>query len=164
MAKPLEPDTIYTPAREGGLSDDTLDVFASLLDDVFQIPGTRIRFGLDPIVGLVPGLGDILMGLASFVIVFVAWRRQLPKVTQARMLANIGIDTIIGAIPVFGDVFDIAWKSNRKNFQLLQRARTTSPGRQQVADWLFLLAIFAVGEAIIFVPLMLVLWLVWRMR
>jgi len=164
MAKPLEPDTIYTPAREGGLSDDTLDVFASLLDDVFQIPGTRIRFGLDPIVGLVPGLGDILMGLASFVIVFVAWRRQLPKVTQARMLANIGIDTIIGAIPVFGDVFDIAWKSNRKNFQLLQRARTTSPGRQQVADWLFLLAIFAVGGAIIFVPLMLVLWLVWRMR
>jgi hypothetical protein len=164
MARPLEPDVIYTPARRQVLSDETLDVFASLMDDAFKIPGTRIRFGLDAIVGLVPGLGDILTGLASFLIVFVAWQRRLPRVTQTRMLANIAIDTIIGAIPIIGDAFDVAWKSNRKNFQLLQRAQQVSRGRQQLADWLFLLAIVAVAAGVIAVPVAVVVWIVSHMR
>lgn len=164
MAKPLEPDVIYTPAERGSLSDETLDVFASLMDDAFHIPGTRVRFGLDAIVGLVPGLGDILTGLASFLIVFVAWQRQTPRVTQARMLANIVIDAAVGAIPFIGDAFDVAFKANRKNYQLLQRSRAVTTGRQQLADWLFLLAIFAVGALVITMPLLLLLWLVRQMR
>lgn len=164
MPKPLEPDTVYAPIKYGGLSDETLDLFASLMDDAFKIPGTRIRFGLDAIIGIVPGLGDILTGLASFLIIFVAWQRQLPRVTQLRMLANVALDTAIGAIPVFGDAFDVAWKSNRKNFQLLQRAQQVSRGRQQIADWLFLLAILAVALAVIAIPIAVVVWIVHRLR
>lgn len=161
MAEILEPDAVYTPARRPPqVSDETLEVVASLLDDAFKIPGTRIRFGLDAIIGIVPGLGDILTGLASFFIVFAAWQRGLPRVTQTRMLMNIIIDTGIGAIPFLGDVFDVAWKANRRNLNLLKRAQSISVTRQKTADWLFLLAIFAVGALILAVPIAVLVWLV----
>jgi hypothetical protein len=165
MPTPLTPDAVIPPPRpRGPLSDETLDLFSSLMDSAFSIPGTRIRFGLDAIVGLVPGLGDVLTGLAAFLIVFVAWQRQLPRVTQARMVANIAIDTIIGAIPIMGDLFDVAWKSNRKNFHLLQRAASVTRGRQQLSDWLFLMVLFLVAGTIIAVPFAVLVWIVHRLR
>src|SRR5437762_6308532 len=120
----IEPEILpprRVPAR--GLSDEQLDHLAGVLDDIFHIPGTKIRFGLDPIVGLVPGLGDIISGLLSFLIVFAAWQRGLPRVAIMRMVANIGIDTLTGKIPIVGDLFDMMWKSNRMNYNLLVRYR-----------------------------------------
>lgn len=103
-------------------SDRNLDLLSHLLDDFLRIPGTQIRFGLDGIIGLIPGVGDILGAMASWIIILAAWLRGVPKVTLARMLANVAIETIIGTVPVLGDAFDIAWKANRRNFALLERS------------------------------------------
>src|SRR5438094_4957870 len=88
---------------------------ATVLDDAIRIPGTNIRFGIDPLVGLVPGLGDLLGGAASAYIILEAARAGAPATVLLRMAANVGIDTLIGALPVVGDLFDFAWKSNARN-------------------------------------------------
>ena len=85
----------------------------------FASPAPSIRFGLDGIIGLVPGLGDVLAGLLSLVIPLAAWIRGVPYVTLVRMAVNLGIGVLVGTIPLFGDIFDIAWKANRRNYRLL---------------------------------------------
>src|ERR1039458_37877 len=99
------------------LRDQTLHRLEILLDEAFVIPGTGIRFGLDGIIGLVPGLGDVLAGLLSLVIPLAAWIRGVPYITLVRMAANIGIGVLVGTVPLFGDIFDIAWK-DRKSTRL----------------------------------------------
>src|ERR1051325_652965 len=90
--------------------------------------------GLDPILGLLlPGIGDVLGSLAGLYTVFVAVRRRAPKVVIARMLLNLGIDALIGVVPVVGDLFDFAWKANKKNAALL-RAHVGQPGRSTARD------------------------------
>jgi hypothetical protein len=161
MRQNVEPEIIPPRGRmqkAEGLDDATLNLLASLLDDIFRIPGTSIRFGLDPLVGLVPGIGDLLTGAASFLIIFSAWQRQLPKVTVARMMANVAIDTLVGSIPLLGDAFDAAWKSNRKNMSLLQRATMDTSRHQGWRDWLFLVGLIALMIVLIAIPIG-VLWL-----
>lgn len=92
-----------------------------LLDSQWRIPGTGIRFGIDPLVGLVPGLGDVATGLVSAYIVLVARRLGLPNHVMARMVGNIVVDVVFGSIPLLGSVFDLFYKANRRNFRLLQR-------------------------------------------
>jgi hypothetical protein len=94
---------------------------ASLLDDALRVPGTNIRFGIDPLIGLVPGLGDLLGGAASAYIILEAARVGAPASVLLRMAVNVGIDTLVGALPVVGDLFDFAWKSNARNVRLLAR-------------------------------------------
>ncbi len=142
------------PAR--GLTDEQLDHLAGVLDDIFHIPGTKIRFGLDPVVGLVPGLGDIITGLLSFLIVFAAWQRGLPRIALSRMVANIAIDTLLGAIPIFGDVFDTVWKSNRMNYNLLVRYRGGLRQGLIARDWLFFLVLLMGVAVVIVVPIVIV--------
>src|SRR5256885_9000708 len=96
-------------------------VVATVLDDAIRIPGTNIRFGLDPLVGLVPGLGDLLGGAASAYIILEAARAGAPASVLLRMAVNVGVDTMVGGLPVIGDVFDFAWKSNARNVRLLAR-------------------------------------------
>lgn len=92
---------------------------ARVLDTSLRIPGTRIRFGLDPILGLVPGLGDAVAALIGGFIVWSAWRAGAPAPVIGRMLANIAVDAVVGAVPVAGTVFDVAFKAHRRNAQLL---------------------------------------------
>src|ERR1700732_289038 len=94
--------------------DTTLHSLEILLDEAFRIPGTSFRFGIDGIIGLVPGLGDVLAGLLSLVIPLAAWIRGVPYVTLVRMGLNLGIGVLVGSIPVLGDAFDIGWKANRR--------------------------------------------------
>jgi hypothetical protein len=144
--------------------DETLRSLEILLDEAFRIPFTRIRFGIDGIIGLVPGLGDVLAGLLSLIIPLAAWIRGVPYITLVRMAVNLGIGVLVGTIPVLGDAFDIAWKPNRRNYQLLQR-HIGQPRRHTWRDWAFLIAL-ACALAIVFaIPIVLVIWvLVWLNR
>jgi hypothetical protein len=137
--------------------DRTLHGLEILLDEAFVLPGTGIRFGLDGIIGLVPGLGDVLAGVLSLVIPLAAWIRGVPYVTLARMAVNLGIGVLVGSIPLFGDIFDIFWKANRRNYRLLCR-HLGEPRRHTWRDWVFLL-LLAVALALVFaIPIALVVW------
>jgi hypothetical protein len=127
------------------------------LDEAFRVPGTNVRFGWDPLIGLVPWAGDLVTALLSCAIVLQAHHMRLPRVVQLRMLANITIDLVVGAIPLVGDVADVFWKSNTKNFALLEchadRVRPPAAG-----DWLVVAAVSALILAIALLPLAMVYW------
>ena len=144
--------------------DETLGKIEFLLDEAFRVPGTQIRFGLDGVIGLVPGLGDVLAGVASLVIPLAAWIRGVPYITLVRMAANLGIGVLVGTIPLFGDIFDILWKANRRNYRLLTR-HLGGPRRHTWRDWCFLLVAGAAMALVFALPLLLVLWLLaWLLR
>src|ERR1700720_2399701 len=103
------------------MSNEHLDYIAALLDDLFEIPGTRIRFGLDALIGWIPGIGDALAAVASLFIVFAAWKRGAARITVLRMMLNLAIEDTLGAIPIIGDLAHVAWKANRRNYNLLIR-------------------------------------------
>ncbi len=144
--------------------DQTLQRLEILLDEAFRVPGTGIRFGLDGVIGLVPGMGDVIAGLLSLIIPLAAWIRGLPYITIVRMAVNVGIGVLIGSIPILGDVFDIAWKANRRNYQLLRR-HLGEPRQHAWRDWTFLLVLAACLGAVFAIPLIIVAWLVvWLLR
>jgi hypothetical protein len=101
-------------------------VLARLLDSSIPVPGTKWKIGFDPIVGLIPGIGDVIGAVLSGYIILEAARMEVPTFTLARMLVNVGIDTVLGAVPGVGDVFDAAWKSNMMNVALLERHLTAT--------------------------------------
>ena len=107
----------WSPQDEARLK--RVRLLSRLLDEQFRIPGTRYRVGLDGLLGLIPGVGDAAGALLSAYILYEAMRLGAPSTVLLRMVANIGIDTVGGAIPVVGDIFDIAWKANKKNAALL---------------------------------------------
>jgi hypothetical protein len=139
-------------------SNEHLDYIAALLDDIFRIPGTKIRFGLDALIGWVPGVGDATTGVASFLIVFASWRRGAKGVTLARMIANVLLETVIGAIPVAGDVFHVIWKANRRNYRLLLRERE-QPGVSTGRDWTFLAVLLLAVILAAAIPIAILIWL-----
>ena len=139
--------------------DQTLHRLEIILDEAFRVPGTGIRFGLDGIIGLVPGLGDVLAGLLSLLIPLAAWIRGVPYITLVRMLTNVSIGLLVGAIPILGDAFDIYWKANRRNYRLLTRS-IAEPHRHTWRDWVFLLVLGACIAIIFAIPLALFIWLV----
>lgn len=99
---------------------ERLDRLATLLDTVFMLPGTNIRFGADALIGLVPGVGDgVTTALAAY-IVYEAHRLGVPRRVLIRMIGNVAIDGMIGAVPVFGDLFDVAFRANRRNVRILR--------------------------------------------
>jgi hypothetical protein len=124
-------------ATEGMLSGDAesrvrrVRVLARLLDNSIPIPGTPWKLGLDPIIGLIPGIGDLVGAVLSGYIVLEAVRAEVPTLTLVRMLVNVGVDTLLGAVPALGDVFDAAWKSNTMNVGLLERHLSTTSGAPQ---------------------------------
>jgi Domain of unknown function (DUF4112) len=106
------------PAREGALR--RLDSLSYLLDNSIRVPGTRARFGLDAVIGLIPGFGDAAGALMSAYIVVQAARMGTPVPTLVRMVLNVGIEALFGAVPVAGDLFDAAFKANARNVALLR--------------------------------------------
>jgi hypothetical protein len=129
--------------------------WARIFDSAFRIPGTQITFGIDPILGLVPGLGDLASPLFSLLFVWHGVRLGVPKVVLARMAFNVLIDAGVGAIPVVGDLFDFGWKANAWNLALLERH--AMPGRRPTSgDWLFVVVCGLVIMAVAVVPLLLI--------
>ena len=139
-------------------SNEHLDYIAALLDDMFRIPGTQIRFGLDALIGWIPGIGDAAAGIASFLIVFAAWRRGVQLITLVRMIANVLLETALGAIPVAGDIFHVFWKANRRNYKLLIRERE-QPGANTRRDWIFLAIILFAVIAAVGIPIGILIWI-----
>ena len=119
-----------------GRSLARVQVLADLLDNAIRIPGTEIRIGLDPLIGLVPGIGDFAGAALSIYIVLEGARSGVPRTVLLRMLANVGVDSLVGSIPALGDLFDFGWKANAKNAQLL-RAHLEKPQRTSRASGLF---------------------------
>jgi hypothetical protein len=141
---------------------ESLRRWARIFDSAFRIPGTQITFGIDPILGLVPGLGDVASPVFSLFFVWHGFRLGVPKVVLARMVLNALIDTGVGAIPVIGDLFDFGWKANAWNLALLERH--AMPGRPATSfDYLFVtlcaLAIVAVAAVPILLLFALGAWL-----
>ena len=145
-------------ARGNPVALDALRRWAVLLDSAFRIPGTGIRFGLDAIVGLIPGLGDISTPAFAALLLVQAVRMRLPVVVQARMVLNAAFDMLIGLVPILGDLADIGWKANLRNLALLERhARPGAlPAR---GDYLFVWVWLAVLMLIAITPIVLIIWL-----
>jgi hypothetical protein len=136
--------------------------WADLLDRAFLIPGTGIRFGLDAVIGLVPGIGDLASPIFTGVLLLTGLRMRVPVVVQARMVLNAGLDMLIGLVPLLGDIADIAWKANVRNLALLERHATPgAPPRR--SDYIFVFVCLGLVLLVALVPIMLFAWLVWRL-
>ncbi len=137
--------------------------WAVLLDSAFRVPGTRIRFGLDAIVGLFPGLGDLATPAFALLLLLHAFRMRLPAIVQARMVLNAALDMLLGLVPVLGDLADVGFKANLRNLALLERhARPGVPPSR--GDYVFVI-VFAIGLVFVAVaPIVLIIWLLARFR
>jgi hypothetical protein len=154
------------PARPSRYSkvevEQSLEQLSRWMDGLFRIPGTGWRFGLDAIVGLIPGVGDTATALASFYILAAGVRYRVPKVTLLRMGLNIGLDYVFGSVPVVGDLFDFAWKSNQKNVELLRQRATVSAAeakKGRTSDWIFVGVIILILVALLVGSVVLSLYL-----
>jgi hypothetical protein len=139
--------------------------FAFMMDQAFPIPGTRIRVGLDAVLGLIPGIGDVIGGILSTWIIAGALRHRVPGRIIARMVLNIAIDLFFGAVPVAGDVFDFLYEENIKNMRLLEAHRVrTRPPRSGSDIALILTAIIAfivlLALGLLAAVVALVIWLI----
>jgi Domain of unknown function (DUF4112) len=159
MAFTAKPEILSPRLKRGGkaFDDENLDLLSHVLDDFIRIPGTSIRFGLDGIVGFIPGIGDLIGGIASCIIIIAAWVRGVSYVTVLRMVANVGIEVLIGSIPVLGDMFDIAWRANRRNYALLVGS-VEEPRKHTIRSWFFLGGVRVILAALILLPMLLLTW------
>ena len=159
MAITAKPEVLSPRIKSSGkaFDDENLDLLSHVLDDFIKIPGTSIRFGLDGIVGLVPGIGDLIGGIASCIIIVAAWVRGVPYVTVTRMVANVAIEVVVGSIPILGDMFDIAWRANRRNYALLAGSME-EPRKHSVQSWFFLGGLCVILMALVLLPMLLLTW------
>ena len=175
MAVTAKPEIIPPHAKGGrqAFSDENLDLLSHLLDDFIRIPGTPIRFGLDGIVGFLPGVGDVLGGLASSIIILAAWSRGVAPSVLLRMVLNVAIETAAGSVPVLGNLFDIGWRANRRNYALLMQAvhssanaasgqygvGTSTPAKAKGRNWLLMAGVCLLLAVLVAIPMLLAGWL-----
>jgi Domain of unknown function (DUF4112) len=113
---------------------DRIRKFSRLMDTAFRIPGTPFRFGWDPIIGLIPGLGDVIDTVFSAYLIFLAARFSLPKGVLGWMVFNVGLEAIVGSVPLIGDLFDAYYKSNIRNLALLEQHLQVAEPELEVAS------------------------------
>ena len=158
---PIQNSSPNTPSPSHITSLRRLRRISHLLDNAIPIPGTKYRIGLDPILGLIPGGGDLISSIFAGYVVFKSAQMGVPQETLVKMAANIVFDTVAGTVPVAGDLLDVAWKANVKNIELLD-AHLGSPEPGKKADWLFvaalLLGLMLIVGGVIFLSVMLFAW------
>jgi len=140
------------------------ELLAKILDTTVKIPGTPLYLGLDPLLGLIPGVGDALASLIGTAILGMAARLQVPRIVLARMSLNLLINGAIGVIPIVGDLFSVWFRSHARNAALLRQA-ATEPARPTSGDWLYVLIIVGGMALVLILAIAFVLWLVvklWR--
>jgi hypothetical protein len=162
------------PPQVTGDIPEWLTRLVRLLDDQFRVPGTKFRFGLDSLIGfVVPWVGDALAALAACSLLFVAWRSGAPSTLLLRMVANIGLDALVGTVPLVGDLMDVSLKANRRNHDLLVDLFSQSDGgspqgstgrvfvparRWGLFGYLTLGLVLTLALASVVLPLLLLVW------
>jgi hypothetical protein len=158
LARPVH----RTVATDSDKRLERLHRFAFWLDEGVRLPGTRMRVGLDPVIGLVPGFGDAAGAVLSAAILVEAIRRGVSRFTLGRIAWNIVLDALLGAVPVIGDAFDFVWKANLKNVALIER-HVAVPGTARKADRLFVFlligSLFLLCAALMVAGVLLTAWL-----
>ena len=132
---------------------------AELMDSAFVLPGTTYRIGLDPIIGLVPWVGDLVSPLFTVALLWQARDVRVPRVVLVRMIFNAAVDAIVGAIPFAGDLFDFGWKANQRNMALLER-HAYEEHHPTVGDWVFVFVTIAIVLVLAAVPFVFAGWLI----
>ena len=135
------------------------DTLAKALDTTIRIPGTSLSIGLDPLIGLIPGIGDALANLIGTVILGIATRMRLPRIVLVRMGLNLLLNGVVGAIPIFGDLFSVWFQSNVRNAALL-RVAATRPDRETHPDWFYVGGIVGGTVAVMLLAIAFVVWVV----
>jgi len=146
---------VMTPEQDRHL--EALRKLTRLLDTAIVVPGTSFRIGLDPILGLIPGLGDLVSPLFALAVLWQARDLGVPRVVQLRMVFNVAIDALLGAVPFVGDLFDFVWKANHRNMALLDR-HATGRRRASAGDWLFVAGMTAIVITVALVPFVIAGW------
>lgn len=142
------------------------DLLATVLDRAFPIPGTRFRIGLDPLLGLIPGIGDTIANLIGSAILFLGTKLQLPRIVLVRMSVNMFLNGTVGAVPLLGDLFSVWFQSNARNATLLRKHSRTDTPHTTLADWLFVVGLGLATILAIVAVIAAVLWLgfwLWRL-
>ncbi len=145
------------PSTEASV--DRARVLARALDSAVRIPGTNLRFGLDALLGLVPGLGDVTGAAMGGYLILLGSRLGAPKPVLARMVLNVALDTIAGVVPVVGDLFDVAWKANTRNMALLERyidrpVETRKSSKGLLIVMIGVLGLLAIGGIVVAIVVM----------
>jgi hypothetical protein len=148
------------PERE--LLVTTAETLAAILDSAVRIPGTRITVGLDPLLGLIPGVGDLLASLIGAAILGIAVRLRVPKIVLARMCLNLLLNGALGAVPGAGDAFSVWFRSNVRNAALLRRV-VQVPHPTTAPDWAFVIGILGTTLALLIGAILAILWLLARL-
>jgi hypothetical protein len=149
MAKPIAPDLAL------------LRRWAVLLDSAFRVPGLGVRFGLDALIGLVPGLGDLVTPVFTVAVLLTALRVRVPPIVLLRMVINAALDMLIGLVPFAGDIVDVFWKADLRNVALLERhaQRSVAPTR---GDYVFVFVCLGLVALVAAVPLALLVWVIYN--
>jgi hypothetical protein len=139
---------------------DAMRRYAWILDSLFELPVVKVRFGLDAIAGLVPGLGDLTTPVFSAYLLLQAFRMRVPKIIMMRMIFNVGLDALVGLVPIIGDLFDIGFKANMRNLALVERYADPfqKPTR---SDYVFIWMMLAVLAGLALLPILLFLMLLY---
>jgi hypothetical protein len=162
-----EPRTIEVevlpPEKKAGQREEidaVLDLVTKVMDTIFRVPGTKFRFGINPLVGFIPIIGDQIDAAISTAVLFGSVRHRLPKIVLARMALNVLLNALFQGIPIVGDLFTFFFKANRKNYELLRKhAGTGKPVTR--GDWIFVGAIIA-GIFLVAISLsVLLIYVIW---
>ncbi|MGQ0555031.1 MAG: DUF4112 domain-containing protein [Nitrospiraceae bacterium] len=138
------------------------DILAKVLDTTIRIPGTSWYIGLDPLLGLIPGIGDVIANLTGTVILGIATRLQIPRIVLTRMSLNLLINGTVGAVPILGDLFSVWFRSHARNAALLREA-AMKPERETHADWFYVVGIIGGTVALLLLAIAFIVWLVFKL-
>lgn len=138
------------------------DMLAKVMDTTIRIPGTSWYIGLDPLLGLIPGIGDVLANLIGTIILGLATRLQLPRIVLARMSLNLLINGTVGAVPIVGDLFSVWFRSHSRNAALLRDA-AMKPDRETHTDWFYVGGIIGGTVALLLLMIAFIIWLVYQL-
>ncbi len=138
------------------------DILAKVLDTSIRIPGTSWSIGLDPLLGLIPGIGDVIANLIGTVILGIATRLQVPRIVLTRMSLNLLINGTVGAVPIVGDLFSVWFRSHARNAALLREA-ALKPDRETHADWFYVAGIIGGTVVLLLLMVAFMVWLVYKL-
>ena len=160
----LPPET-KTPKRNNNAGrreeiDTVLDLVTKVMDTIFRMPGTKFRFGVNPLIGLIPVIGDQIDAAISTAVLFGSVRHRLPKIVLVRMALNVLLNAVLQGIPIVGDLFTFFYKANRKNYELLRKhAGTGKPVTR--GDWIFVGGIVGIIFLVAISLSLLLIYAVW---